>query len=107
MLAQWDARGYDATEKARSLIDLFFLSVLLDAGAGDVWKFYESESNTFYARSEGIAVASLHMFLDGKFAEPSSTRNDVVHGLNPLPSSRTFSPLLEAGSDDSLFFFFF
>ena len=80
MLSQWDERGYDATEKARSLIDLFFVSVLLDAGAGDVWKFYETESQGFYSRSEGIAVASLHMFLDAKFAGSSATRKDVVHG---------------------------
>lgn len=79
ILKQWDERGYDATEKARSLIDLFFISVLLDAGAGDVWKYYESLSNASYSRSEGIAVASLHMFLDGAFAS-SSERKDVVHG---------------------------
>jgi hypothetical protein len=28
-------------EKGRSIIDLFVVSVLLDAGAGTVWKYHE------------------------------------------------------------------
>src|SRR5882762_525900 len=62
LLAQWQAQGLDATEQTRSLVDLFFVSVLLDAGAGDSWKFVEPGSGQTYSRSEGIAVASLYMF---------------------------------------------
>lgn len=80
LLAHWDNQGYSATEKARSLVDLFFVSVLLDAGAGDVWKFHESSSDAFYSRSEGIAIASYHMFLGGDFASSSSPRKDIVDG---------------------------
>jgi hypothetical protein len=59
------------------LIDLFVVSVLLDAGAGDKWKYEEpgSSGGQVYTRSEGIAVASLYMFLDGKF----STTEGVEH----------------------------
>lgn len=64
----------------RGLIDLFFVSVLLDAGAGDVWKFQEPGSEQTYNRSEGIAIASLHMFLNGDFATDGSSRKDVVEG---------------------------
>lgn len=64
----------------RSLVDLFFVSVLLDAGAGDHWRFREEKSGQVYNRSEGIAVASLYMFLDGVFANKDSARKDVVHG---------------------------
>lgn len=52
----------DNTEKCRRLIDLFLVSVLLDAGAGTQWSFKSSENGKVYRRSEGIAVASLEMF---------------------------------------------
>jgi hypothetical protein len=55
-------------EITRRLIDLFFVSVLLDAGAGDVWRFREPATNQEIARSEGIAVASLDMFVSGAFS---------------------------------------
>ena len=59
---KWEEEGSDVTEKTRRLIDLFFVSVLLDAGAGDDWRYKEPESGQVYERSEGIAVASLDMF---------------------------------------------
>ncbi|KAL5050972.1 hypothetical protein BDW71DRAFT_171996 [Aspergillus fruticulosus] len=83
LLAKWSERGYDDIEKVRSLVDLFFVSVLLDAGAGDLWKFTEPEpeSGGVYTRSEGIAVASLYMFLNGEFAgAPKEGRGDIVTG---------------------------
>lgn len=52
----------------RRLIDLFFVSVLLDAGAGDTWSFTEPGTTGKYERSEGIAVATLHMFKAGAFS---------------------------------------
>lgn len=63
-------------------MDLFFVSVLLDAGAGDTWSFKEPDTGNVYTRSEGIAVASLYMFLDGEFAGKDSERKDVVYGEN-------------------------
>ncbi|KAL2819959.1 hypothetical protein BJX63DRAFT_333231 [Aspergillus granulosus] len=81
LIAQWDAAGYDNVEKVRSLLDLFFVSVLLDAGAGDRWKFTEPGTGNVYTRSEGIAVASLYMFLNGDFAgNGEGGRKDVVSG---------------------------
>ncbi|RAK95635.1 URC4/urg3 family protein [Aspergillus ibericus CBS 121593] len=80
LIERWDASGYDDKEKVRSLLDLFFVSVLLDAGAGDTWKFREPETGAVFNRSEGIAVASLYMFLNGDFANKGSERKDVVHG---------------------------
>lgn len=50
-------------------MDLFLVSVLLDAGAGDFWKFSEPKTNNVYERSEGIAVASLYMSRAGSFSE--------------------------------------
>jgi Protein of unknown function (DUF1688) len=54
-------------ECARRLVDLFLVSVLLDAGAGDVWRYREESTGLSVERSEGIAVASLYAFTDGLF----------------------------------------
>lgn len=56
----------DPMERARTKLDLAIVSVLLDAGAGKEWKY--KEAGTFFSRSEGLAVASFHMFLDGHFS---------------------------------------
>lgn len=44
------------------MIDLFLVSVLLDAGAGTHWSYKSTENGRVYRRSEGIAIASLEMF---------------------------------------------
>lgn len=44
------------------------MSVLLDAGAGNAWKYREKESGDIYSRSEGLAIASLDMFIAGMFS---------------------------------------
>jgi len=62
MMEDWEKAGCDAMERSRRLVDLFFVSVLLDAGAGDHWCYVEPGTNQTYERSEGIAVASLYMF---------------------------------------------
>ncbi|KAJ5129498.1 Protein of unknown function DUF1688 [Penicillium bovifimosum] len=80
LLAQWDEQKCDTTEKTRRLIDLFFVSVLLDAGAGDHWKFKEPETGIMLNRSEGIAVAALHMFLNGDFAGQDSPVKHTANG---------------------------
>ena len=55
-------------ERARMAIDLVTVSVLLDAGAGDAWRYRESASRHSFARSEGLAVASFDMFCAGAFS---------------------------------------
>lgn len=49
------------------MIDLFLVSVLLDAGAGTKWSYKSTENGRIYRRSEGIAVASLEMFKTVRF----------------------------------------
>lgn len=63
----------DVQERTRRLIDLFLVSVLLDAGAGTKWQYKSKESGRFYRRSEGLAVASLEMFKAGMFSSDPST----------------------------------
>lgn len=65
------------TEKARSKIDLAIVSVLLDAGAGNQWQFHEKSSHQYFSRSEGLAVASLEMFLNGDFSSNSNNHFQV------------------------------
>lgn len=57
-----------AADLARIRFDLVFLSVLLDAGAGEAWRYVEPETGEAYARSEGLAVASFDAFARGLFS---------------------------------------
>ena len=50
---------HDAREQARVLTDVVVTSVLLDAGAGDAWRYLEPVSGLAIGRSEGLAIASL------------------------------------------------
>ncbi len=65
-----------ALEHAKVLIDLIVPSVLLDAGAGDQWKYFEERTGQTFARSEGLGVASFHMFLAGDFSATGDLRTD-------------------------------
>ena len=67
LLQSWPST-VDAQERTRRLIDLFTVSVLLDAGAGTKWSYKSKESGKVYSRSEGLAVASLEMFKIGTFS---------------------------------------
>jgi hypothetical protein len=58
----------DVIERARTEVDLAITSVLLDAGAGPSWQFTEPQTQDTYARSEGLAIASFHLFLSGGFS---------------------------------------
>jgi hypothetical protein len=60
-------------EQARAWIDLIVVSVLLDAGAGDRWRYREHDTNLEIGRSEGLAVASLRAFEQGLFSSESGS----------------------------------
>ncbi len=53
---------------AKLKFDLAIISVLLDAGAGADWQYYEPETRQIFRRSEGLAVASFRMFCQGAFS---------------------------------------
>merc|ERR1712008_182213 len=63
----------DQTEKARRLVDLVMVSVLLDAGAGQSWRYVTADGSALGA-SEGLARASLDLFLDGAFSSDSAIK---------------------------------
>jgi hypothetical protein len=80
MLEEWKKEGVDSVELTRRLVDLFFVSVLLDAGAGDHWQYTEPGSAQSYERSEGIAVASLYMFKELAFSADKDGKTPLVDG---------------------------
>ncbi|AZG44612.1 URC4/urg3 family protein [Gordonia insulae] len=73
----------EVDERARALIDLAVVSVLLDAGAGPDWAFREPGTELSLARSEGLGVASWHAFLDGRFSAGRTPMVDAT-GLRDL-----------------------
>ncbi|KAL2130052.1 hypothetical protein VTI74DRAFT_6946 [Chaetomium olivicolor] len=83
LLATW--QEVDNTEKCKRIIDLFLVSVLLDAGAGTEWSYKSPENGRVYRRSEGIAVATLDMFKTGMFSGNSNNKYQVdKEGLRHL-----------------------
>lgn len=83
----------DPLERARTLLDLVIPSVLLDAGAGPQWKFHEKETSKTFSRSEGLGVASFHLFLSGELSsDGKSLRTDCqkLSNLETLTLSRAF-----------------
>ena len=67
-------------ELTKTLFDLFIVAVLLDAGAGAKWKFIEPSTGFTYTRSEGLAMATLSMFVNGKFSSDPQTDPYRVDG---------------------------
>ena len=63
-------------EYCRAAIDLGVVSVLLDAGAGDTWRYRDETTEAQYERSEGLAVASLRMFDSGLFSSDPGQSHD-------------------------------
>ena len=68
LLAAWDRDNVPPLEVARRMVDLMVSSVLMDAGAGNVWKYAPKEGGEAINRSEGLAVGSLEMFERGLFS---------------------------------------
>ncbi len=75
----------DALEQARLKLDLVITSVLLDAGAGTVWKYRETQTGQVFQRSEGLAIASFHSFVQGLFSsQPDCPWQADADGLMQL-----------------------
>jgi hypothetical protein len=64
-------------DQLRARTELVVTSVLLDAGAGAAWQYREPDGRS-YARSEGLAVASYHLFMSGALASDHSSAADGV-----------------------------
>jgi hypothetical protein len=64
--------GADAAARLRAHVDLVVASVLLDAGAGPSWSYREPGTDVVCGRSEGLALASYHLFLGGALSSDAS-----------------------------------
>jgi Protein of unknown function (DUF1688) len=86
----------DRVERARTLVDLVLVSVLLDAGAGNDWSYVED--GVTYSRSEGLAVASAAMFRAGMFGpgrvDAEGLDRVTVEGLSRAFQVTPRNPLL-------------
>jgi hypothetical protein len=69
-VARLDARlaGLSPDDRLCAKFELAITSVLLDAGAGERWAYREPGGET-YTRSEGLAVASFHLFESGALSD--------------------------------------
>ncbi|MFN6499917.1 MAG: URC4/urg3 family protein [Nostoc sp. DedQUE01] len=69
--------GLTPLEKAAAKFDLAIVSVLLDAGAGNNWRYHEQKTGLKLGRSEGLAVASFQMFCEGVFSSHNLPQVDA------------------------------
>jgi len=102
-VAELDARlAGSPDDRARTWIDLVVVSVLLDAGAGDAWRYDEPGTGCTLARSEGLAVASLRAFEAGVFSSDAAQplRADAA-GLAALEPAR-LAAAFQHGPDNAL-----
>lgn len=83
--------GLSPIERARTKVDLAIVSVLLDAGAGMAWKYKDPFSEATLSKSEGLAVASLDLFLKGAF------HSEQKIGADGLGLQRFTKETLESG----------
>lgn len=74
-------------ERVRVMWDLIIPSVLLDAGAGKDWKYIEASTGMTFDRSEGLGVASFHLFKSGVLSsDGKSWRADASALKNVSPA---------------------
>jgi Protein of unknown function (DUF1688) len=74
---QQSIADFDVDDRLRAATELVIVSVLLDAGAGPTWQYREPDGRAF-SRSEGLAVASYHLFMSGALASDHSTSADAL-----------------------------
>jgi hypothetical protein len=89
--AELDTRlaAEDTPARARAMIDLAVVSVLLDAGAGPDWHYLEATTGQRFSRSEGLGVASWHAFCSGVFSSEAAHPLQVdAAGLRTLTVER-------------------
>jgi hypothetical protein len=84
----------DRATGARAEFDLAIVSVLLDAGAGAAWHYRDGANGKVIGRSEGLALASLDMFVAGAFSsearDPFRADADKLAGLSAAALERGF-----------------
>ena len=84
----------DQAEIARIRTELVVISVLLDAGAGEYWRYTEPNSTQSYNRSEGLALASLALYQQGALSadedNPYRADGETLESVGEAILSQTF-----------------
>ena len=83
-ILQHKISGLDQMEQARVKLDLVITSVLLDAGAGATWTYFEESSQKTFTRSEGLGVASYYLFEAGCLSSDKKSLKADSIGLKNL-----------------------
>lgn len=97
-----DLDGLDGPGRARAMIDLTVVSVLLDAGAGPDWSYREADTGLEFSRSEGLGVASWHAFVAGTFSsDPARPLQADAAGLTGLDTG-ALATAFQLGPDNPL-----
>ena len=92
----------DAEEIARIRFDLVVPSVLLDAGAGAAWRWRELRSGELFARSEGLALASLALFERGLLSSQRSRPLRADGAALRALEARALADVFQVGPDNPL-----
>lgn len=79
------------TSRLHAMMDLTFVSVLLDGGAGADWEYVEPATGQAFTRSEGLAVASFHAFMAGLFSSDKDPLRVDSEGLRGLVTDHLVS----------------
>jgi hypothetical protein len=91
---QMNVRGMTPEERPRALADLVVVSALLDTATNESWRFREPGTGALFARSEGIALASLHAFRSGLFSSdpdyPLRADANALRTLDPVRLAAAF-----------------
>ncbi len=94
--------GRDGPARARAMVDLTVVSVLLDAGAGPTWTYREPATGLRLGRSEGLGVASFRAFTAGLFStDPDDPLRVDAAGLAAL-SAQQLAEAFQADADNPL-----
>ena len=94
--------GIEGPERARIRFDLAVTSVLLDAGAGAAWRWEEPGAGLRLARSEGLGVASLHLFASGALSsDPARPLRADAEGLAGV-ATETIARAFQVDADNPL-----
>ncbi|KAJ2558663.1 hypothetical protein EV175_000682 [Coemansia sp. RSA 1933] len=111
-VTRWRGADVSEWECARRIIDLFMVSVLIDAGAGSAWTFRDTEFGAMQ-RTEGLGLAALRMFESGVFSSAENPfqvdavalealddqaleQGFQVSAENPLPGCKNRAQLLRS-----------
>jgi len=92
----------DLVERCRARIGLATLSVLLDAGAGDAWRYREPASGKIFARSEGLGVASFDLVMSGVLSRTDGAPWRIETSPLAFFETDALAKALQVGPDNPL-----